>query len=872
MPCAVILTALPVEYSAVRAYLTDPKEEIHTRDTIYERGKFASESQTWDIGIVEIGAGNPMAAVEAERAIAHFNPDVILFVGVAGGIKDVAIGDVVASTKVYGYESGKAGRTFLPRPEMGLSAYGLEQRARAEARKSDWLKRISTTEPIPSVFVAPIAAGEKVIASKKSQIFKFLQSNYGDALAIEMEGFGFLEAARANRRVLAMVIRGISDLIDGKAKADKAGSQKLAALHASAFAFEVLAKLQLDNDSAIGADRHSQSDRSSNTLKPTQNMNSESTALKVFISYSHNYDRPGYKNRILALADCLRADGIDCKIDQYETSPSKGWQRWMLDRFEWADFVLIACSEEYDRRFRGNEEQGKGKGATWEGSAIIQALYDAQGQNSKFIPITLDPEDSNFIPLSLGSVTYYKLKDRNDYDSLYRRLTNQPDTPAPPIGAVKKLPPRDREQLFSDKNSNDPSKTIEIDNQTDRIDTSRSNDDRSTNYKQSNSTEKVMKQLQAKDVDLLVDIMADLAFDSNDGHPVVFKNWLTRTDIPKNWIQSYGKFSSDTRIAASELVRSLYTRGINNGNPNFNTLGSLLEILFDEVGFDKARIIAAVMVRYKLIQNEKLLNELIIKYQVPLTLEKNSSPKDYGPNIDWQEPTEDIQLQGWFNAAPEFFDVGFLMRGIEQAVSVCRIETLAGKALGTGFLIDNDLVLTNYHVLQGENSSPESISINAQNIILRFGYFTAETGRETEGQTFLLDRTKPVVEYSPTEKLDYVLLRVEDKISTAKDIKKADCDFDRLPSKGIGLTILQHPEGASMKLAVSWDGITGILKESGLVQYATQTAGGSSGSPCFNEDWKVVALHHAERARSFGSIREGILLSSIYPEIRQYLS
>ena len=119
MPCAVILTALPVEYLAVRSHLRDLQEEMHPLGNVYERGKFATNAYEWEVGVVETGAGNAGAAVETERAITYFKPDILFFVGIAGGIKDVTIGDVVAATKVYGYESGKVGEQFSMRPEVG---------------------------------------------------------------------------------------------------------------------------------------------------------------------------------------------------------------------------------------------------------------------------------------------------------------------------------------------------------------------------------------------------------------------------------------------------------------------------------------------------------------------------------------------------------------------------------------------------------------------------------------------------------------------------------------------------------------------------------------------------------------------------------
>jgi len=62
-----------------------------------------------------------------------------------------------------------------------------------------------------------------------------------------MEGRGFLEVAHANQHVEALVVRGISDLIDRKSETDAVGSQETAARHASAFAFEVFSQARVNH-------------------------------------------------------------------------------------------------------------------------------------------------------------------------------------------------------------------------------------------------------------------------------------------------------------------------------------------------------------------------------------------------------------------------------------------------------------------------------------------------------------------------------------------------------------------------------------------------------------------------------------------------
>lgn len=238
-PKVLVVTALPLEYAAVREYLADLEEDSHPAGTIYEHGSFVGEITTWDVWIVEVGQGNSKVTLEVERGVTHIKPTLVLFVGVAGGIKDVALGDIVVATKVYGFESGKSEKGFKPRPTAYETPPHLLNRARVEARRP---VRLDDSHGDAQVLLGAIAAGEKVISSTDSEAFRFIKNSYSDALAVEMEGYGCMLAAHSNG-VPALIVRGISDLVDGKGESDSQGWQPRAAKHAARFAFDVLRKV-----------------------------------------------------------------------------------------------------------------------------------------------------------------------------------------------------------------------------------------------------------------------------------------------------------------------------------------------------------------------------------------------------------------------------------------------------------------------------------------------------------------------------------------------------------------------------------------------------------------------------------------------------
>jgi V8-like Glu-specific endopeptidase len=189
---------------------------------------------------------------------------------------------------------------------------------------------------------------------------------------------------------------------------------------------------------------------------------------------------------------------------------------------------------------------------------------------------------------------------------------------------------------------------------------------------------------------------------------------------------------------------------------------------------------------------------------------------------------------------------------------VCRVE-LAGDALGTGFLVGPDTVLTNWHVFEVARKAGKVGQLGC-----RFDYARLPNGQTQPGQLVMLDAaggidTSP---YSPAEQtanpdnplptmeqLDYALLRLASRVGE-QQIDGVARGWITLPKAVVPLAadspilIVQHPEGTPMKLALDTQAVIGLNGNGTRLRYRTNTDPGSSGSPVFTMDWDIVALHH----------------------------
>lgn len=185
---------------------------------------------------------------------------------------------------------------------------------------------------------------------------------------------------------------------------------------------------------------------------------------------------------------------------------------------------------------------------------------------------------------------------------------------------------------------------------------------------------------------------------------------------------------------------------------------------------------------------------------------------------------------------------------------VCKVET--PYETGTGFLIAPDVVLTNYHVVEAVIQA----GLGGSTIKLRFDYKKLQ-GIGSEGEVHTL-ADKWLIDYSPysqadlsnmglptTDELDYALLRLNKALHERGQIKIPDNMAELAGSyhENAPLFIVQHPDGTPLKLALDTQSIKRFNDNKTRLFYKTRTEKGSSGSPCFDIDWKWIALHHSGR-------------------------
>jgi nucleoside phosphorylase len=241
-PRAIIFTALTVETAAVVAHLKDVRSVRWGHD-VHRLGRFGS-GLAWEVLVVETGAENPNAALEAQRALMSFEPAAAIFVGIAGGFDEEGVAelDLVVPQRVDYYQAGKADDSFTFRPRQEHPSQYMVGAAREIARSGSWLARLDPPlEEAPTVHLGPLASGDHVVKSLDSETYKLIRKNLDQAIAVDMESSGFLRATRLEPEVESAVVRGVSDLLDDKDQERDAKRQPEAARRAAAFAYELLA-------------------------------------------------------------------------------------------------------------------------------------------------------------------------------------------------------------------------------------------------------------------------------------------------------------------------------------------------------------------------------------------------------------------------------------------------------------------------------------------------------------------------------------------------------------------------------------------------------------------------------------------------------
>ncbi|MFI6908995.1 trypsin-like peptidase domain-containing protein [Nonomuraea sp. NPDC050394] len=223
------------------------------------------------------------------------------------------------------------------------------------------------------------------------------------------------------------------------------------------------------------------------------------------------------------------------------------------------------------------------------------------------------------------------------------------------------------------------------------------------------------------------------------------------------------------------------------------------------------------------------------------------------------EQSPDRLLERIVGVSADFQPANFLARGARAITSVGRItQGSNGRAIpvGTGFLVAPSLLLTNNHVLPDQDSAGEAE--------VEFG---AEMSIDNDPPAWTRFRLDPSSAFVTDEELDYTLVRVVPAADgrTAGDLY----GWNRLMARqgkivtGEPVNLVGHPNGRLKEITIRRNELTMQLDH--FLHYSADTEPGSSGSPVFNDQWEVVALHHSGVPGEDGAwiANEGVRVSSI---------
>ena len=225
--------------------------------------------------------------------------------------------------------------------------------------------------------------------------------------------------------------------------------------------------------------------------------------------------------------------------------------------------------------------------------------------------------------------------------------------------------------------------------------------------------------------------------------------------------------------------------------------------------------------------------------------------------------------------------------------AVCRIK-IDGAPAGTGFLVGPGAVLTNYHVLPQVISgavAPAAVTCQFDYKQLPGGQPVSqgiEVGLAGDGE-WLIAATPPTAQElagvsktalpGPAE-LDFALLRLEQEIATvALGAETPSVDQIRRRPTARLARLQNRPRLHAQQPALDHAASQGPTPQAGAghrtpsssinqnktrVTYRTNTERGSSGSPVFDQNWNLVALHHmGDPDWSNPTHNEGIPVASI---------